>query len=90
VSSQNLQPARNASDVTGGRERRKVFRIPGRYAAPSLEMREAVGADCLNQPVSLRTICCGIIRSKRSDRHILRIHGQTDLSVSPPFVRPTP
>ena len=37
---------------------------------------------------SLRAICCGTCRDKYSDRHTMRIHGQVQLCIEPPFVRP--
>ena len=40
-----------------------------------------------NQATSLRTIRCGTLRNKNSDRHTMRIHGQMYLAVEPPFVR---
>ena len=42
----------------------------------------------LNQAVSLRTIRHGTRCNKDSDRHTMRIHGQMQLGVEPPFVLP--
>lgn len=42
----------------------------------------------LNQAVSLCTIRHGTRCNKDSDRHTMRIHGQMQLGVEPPFVRP--
>jgi len=42
----------------------------------------------LNEFASLRAICCGTCRDKYSDRHTMRIHGQVQLCIEPPFVSP--
>ena len=42
----------------------------------------------LDEFASLRTICRGTCRDKYSDRHTMRIHGQVQLGVEPPFVTP--
>ena len=36
---------------------------------------------------SLRAICSGTCRDKYSDRHTMRIHGQVQFCIEPPFVR---
>lgn len=36
---------------------------------------------------SLRAICNGTCRDKYSDRHTMRIHGQVQFCIEPPFVR---
>lgn len=37
---------------------------------------------------SLCTICCGTCCDKYSERHTMRIHGQVQFGIEPPFVRP--
>ena len=42
----------------------------------------------LNEFASAAAICCGTCRDKYSDWHTMRIHGQVQLGIEPPFVRP--
>lgn len=53
----------------------------------ALIRNEAIGAYPFNQPACLCAIRSGTLRNKDSDRHTMRIHGQMDLGVEPPFVR---
>src|SRR5574337_331413 len=39
--------------------------------------------EAFDQAARLCAICCGTLRNKDSDRHIMRIHGQMDLDVEP-------
>ena len=45
------------------------------------------GAHSLDKSASLRAISGGAFRNKDSDRQTMRIHGQMQLGVEPPFVR---
>ena len=56
-------------------------------AVISLIRQKIPGTHPLNQAASLRTISCGTLRDKDSDRHTMRIHGQMYFCVEPPFVR---
>ncbi len=49
---------------------------------------QMLGRKPFYQFASLRTICHGTRCNKDSDRHTMRIHGQMQLGVEPPFVRP--
>lgn len=57
-------------------------------AVISLVGDQMFGRQALNQPASLRTIRHGTRCNKDSDRHTMRIHGQMQFGVEPPFVRP--
>ena len=50
--------------------------------------KEIFGVDPLYKTASLCAIRRGTFRDKSSDRHAMRIHGQMNLGVKPPFVRP--
>jgi len=50
--------------------------------------KQIIGLQVLDQLASLRTICHETRCNKDSDRHTMRIHGQMQLGVEPPFVRP--
>ena len=41
----------------------------------------------VNQSNCLRTICCCTLCNKSPERHAMRIHGQMQFCVEPPFVR---
>ena len=65
-----------------------IFRlIQNRIGIVSLIGDQVIGAQAFDQAASLRAIRCCTLCNKDSDRHTLRIHGQMDLSVEPPFVR---
>jgi len=49
---------------------------------------QMLGRKPFNQFASLRTIRHGTRCNKDSDRHTMRIHGQMQLGIEPPFVRP--
>lgn len=49
---------------------------------------QMLGRKPFDQFASLRTIRHGTRCNKDSDRHTMRIHGQMQLGVEPPFVRP--
>ena len=43
--------------------------------------------DAVDQAVSLSAICCRTLCNNGPDRHTMRIHGEMQLCVEPPFVR---
>lgn len=49
--------------------------------------KKMFGTYPFNQTTCLRTISCGTLCNKDSDRQTVRIHGQMYLCVEPPFVR---
>ena len=49
--------------------------------------QQALGCEAINQGDCLSTICCCTLCNKRPDRHTMRIHGQMQFCVEPPFVR---
>ena len=57
-------------------------------AVISLVGDQMFGRQSFDQLASLCTICHGTRCNKDSDRHTMRIHGQMQLGVEPPFVRP--
>ena len=139
MSSRDIDPHHQATDMYGGEEGRGVFGVSSGDAAPSFEVEKGVfhqmpqfvempvvvallfavaarrnlrlhalaggllhngvavvafvgdqvfGGKPFDQFASLRTIRHGIRCNKDSDRHTMRIHGQMQLGVEPPFVRP--
>ena len=57
-------------------------------AVVSLVGDQMLGRQPFDQFASLRTIRHGTRCNKDSDRHTMRIHGQMQFCVEPPFVRP--
>lgn len=57
-------------------------------AVVSLVGDQMLGRQSFDQRASARTIRHGTRGNKDSDRHTMRIHGQMQLGVEPPFVRP--
>ena len=57
-------------------------------AVVSLVGDQMRGWQAFDQLSSLRTIRHGTRCNKNSDRHTMRIHGQMQFCVEPPFVRP--
>jgi len=51
---------------------------------------QVLGCESFDELASKATVRSGSLRSKDSDRQTMRIHGQMDLGVEPPFVRPIP
>ena len=58
-------------------------------AVVSLVGDQMLGRQTFDQFASLSTIRHGTRCNKNSDRHTMRIHGQMQFCVEPPFVRPT-
>lgn len=54
----------------------------------ALIRKQVICLEAFDQLASLRTICRGTRCNKDSERHTMRIHGQMQLGVEPPFVRP--
>ena len=54
----------------------------------TLIRKQIIGLEAFDQLASLCTIRHGTRCNKDSDRHTMRIHGQMQLGVEPPFVRP--
>ena len=50
--------------------------------------QKVLGTDAFNQATCLFTICCCTFCNKSPERHTMRIHGQMQFCVEPPFVRP--
>ena len=59
-----------------------------RVAVIPLVGQQIVCRQALNEFASLRAICCGTCRDKYPDRHTMRIHGQVQLCIEPPFASP--
>ncbi len=59
-----------------------------RVAVIALVSDQMFSRQSFDQPASLRTIRHGTRCNKDSDRHTMRIHGQMQLGVEPPFVLP--
>jgi hypothetical protein len=49
--------------------------------------QEIIGPEAFNQRASLRAISRGASCNKHSERQTMRIHGQVNFGVEPPFVR---
>ena len=49
--------------------------------------QKILGTHALNQTACLFAICCCTFCNKSPERHTMRIHGQMQLCVEPPFVR---
>lgn len=62
--------------------------LNNRVAVVPLVRQQILCGHSLDEFASLRAICCGTCRDKYSDRHTMRIHGQVQLCIEPPFVRP--
>jgi hypothetical protein len=54
----------------------------------ALIRKQVICLEAFDQPASLCAIRHGTRCNKDSDRHTIRIHGQMQLGVEPPFVRP--
>lgn len=52
--------------------------------------QQVFGADAFNQTACLSAICCCTFCNNNPERHTMRIHGQMQFCVEPPFVRPIP
>jgi len=61
-----------------------------RIAVVPLVRDQMLGFEVTDQFISFCTIRSGTLRCKDSERHTMRIHGQMELGVEPPFVRPMP
>lgn len=57
-------------------------------AVVSLVCDQVLGRQPFDQRASRCAIRCGTRCNKDSERHTMRIHGQVQLGVEPPFVRP--
>ena len=84
--------------MNGGEKRCGILRISRGDAPPAAVGQDPVGImspirqQCsgihpLDQDVSLAAIRRGTCRNNRSERQTMRIHGQMQFRVEPPFVR---
>ena len=55
-----------------------------------LVSKQAIGHKAFDQCDGLLTICCCTFSKSKPDRHTMRIHGQMQFGVEPPFVRLIP
>ena len=80
--------------IPAGRNLHPHALLPGlgnkRITVIPLVCHQVLGLHALNQGDSFCAIRPGTRRSKNSERHTMRIHGQMYLGVEPPFVRPMP
>jgi len=49
--------------------------------------QQVFSLDAFDQAACLGAICCCALCNNRPDRHTMRIHGEMQLCIEPPFVR---